>query len=552
MFRLITILLLFALVDPSQAETYEQLKSRATELLAQHQIDQARNVKVAWDERDKAAQAGDLWMQAAELGKNDLERFEAYDSAGRAYDLSSALRKSDVEAYRSARDIASAPAAERARVGLELAKRTRAKEDYHFVLGVAEATPQQRAAAYHALRTALAPEAKNDPRLYLQAVEYSWLEAAELAKFDRPKAASEIGMAMVVATRIPEQAQAIAQLERLHKTQLTLMAPDSGKVGLARVKLTLAERFLSVKAHEKALAVWKEVGRGDFPADSREEAWLKAAEVYRERKETEPALAALSEAAKHRAENFVFSEKIARQRIELLDAAKRPQEALAVLGQLIAHPKIPAAKKETLVLEQARRFYSLEKPDQAEKVLKVLETSEQADDNTLYEACRERVIYLIKKDLAEARRVVNHTKMVLAMNAHDEVYSRMALLSGEVYRVEKQYLKAFGEYQEASLAPDGLYRPSVQGVVALLQNFREAVKAGELEQARKILEGVSYKWVMHPVVVELMRARYAGATQDLPTARNLLASAKQRLLGLPQSDSAFLQKEIDEIEAGLK
>lgn len=222
-----------------------------------------------------------------------------------------------------------------------------------------------------------------------------------------------------------------------------------------------------------------------------------------------------------------------------------------MLGQLIAHPKITPDKRETLVLEQARRLYALEKPDQAEKVLKALETSEQADDNTLYEGCLVRVKYLVGKDLAEARRVVNHTKVVLAMTAHNEVYSSMALLSGDLYRVEKQYLKAFAEFQEASLAPDGLYRPSVQGLVVLLQNSREAVKAKELEQARQILEGVSSGWVMHPVVVEVMRARYAGATGDLPTARNLLVTAKQRLIGMPQNDRAFIQKEIDEIEASL-
>lgn len=552
MFRLIIILLLFALVDPSQAQTYEQLKSRATELLAQHQVDLARNVKVAWDKQDKAAQAGDLWMQAAELGKSDRERFEAYDSAGRAYGVSSDLKSKDVEAYRLARSIESIPGSERARVGVELAKRTRDKEDFLFVVGITGASPQDRAFAYNNLSAKYQLEAKDAPELNNQAVDYTLLGAAELVKFDPGKADVELGKAMVVATKIPDQAQAVAQLERLYKARLALLPPDSKNLGLGRAKLGFAERLRSVKAESKALAVYKEVGSGDYPADVREEAWLKATEVYQARKEIEPALAALTEAAKYRAENFVFSEKIARQRIELLDAAKRPQEALAVLGQLIAHPKISAAKKETLVLEQARRFYALEKPDQAEKVLKALETSEQADDNTLYEACRERVVYLIKKDLAEARRVVNHTKMVLAMTARNEVYSSMALLSGEVYRVEKQYLKAFGEYQEASLAPDGLYRPSVEVVVALLQNFREAVKAGELEQARQILAGVSAKWVMHPVVVELMRARYAGATQDLPTARNLLASAKQRLFGLPQSDSAFLQKEIDEIEAGLK
>lgn len=536
------------------AQTYEELKAQATALLAQHEVDLANKVKFAWDERDKAAQAGDVWMKAAQAGKDDRQRFEAYESAGKAYSISSALRKSDTEAYRSARDIASVAKADRARVGLALAKLTRTKDDYLFVVGIAEATPQNRAVALHELASMTGLAAKNDASLYEQAVEYTIAETEELAKFDPKRVDSELGMAMVQATRIPDPNKSVALLERLHQRRLAILPPDTKGLGLAMQELEFANRLMAVKAEDQALVVWKRVGaNGTFPAEQREEAWLKAAQLYKSRSQIEPALAALEEASKHRGDNFVFSEKIARQRIELYDAAKRPQDSLAVLTKLVRHPKIAFHHKEKLVPEQARRLFALGKVQEAESALKALETSDDADDGTALLVCKERVQFALKgKDLAQARKLADAAKLRLAFaGGQKEVFEEMLLLSGELYGMERKYLQAHSEYQEASVGQDGLYRPNGRVVVFVMRNVRDAIKEQQLEPAKQMIEDISSRWVMHPIVKEILNARYAAATQQTAVAQTCLANARQRLAGLPTSDRAMLQKEIDEITATL-
>lgn len=549
-YRLVFIYLFLALPTVGWAQTYEQLKSQATTLLVQHEADKANNVKIAWDERDKAAQAGDVWLGAAKVAKDDLQRFEAYDQAGHAYGLSSALRKNDVDAYRGARDIISIPGGERARVSLELAKLTRSPDDYRFVLGIAGGSPQVRAAAYHALSTTYGFEARNDPKLYEQAVEYKFSEVQELLKFDPKRADSEIGMAMVTATKIPDRQKAVTLLERLHKVGATLVGPDSKALGLALHDLELANRLISVKAEDKALAIWKRLGSSnDCPANQREEAWLKAAELYKARKQVEPALDALQEASKHRTDNFVFSEKIARQRIDLYDEAKRPQDSLTVLVKLIAHPKIVFHQKEKLIPEQARRLYALGKPQEALAVLKKLESSPEADDGTALLVCKEQMQLLLKsKDLAAARKLLDSTKLRLS---REEVTKEMLLLSGELYQFEKKYLQAHSEYQQASQASDRVCRPSGRVVVFVMRNFREAVREGQLEPAKQMLEDISTRWVVNPIVTDVLNARYCVATQQITRAQTSLANARQRLLGLPQSERNLIQKEIDEISSTL-
>ena len=545
---------LLLLPTASWGQSYEALKSQATALLAQHEVDQANKVKVAWDERDKAAQAGDVWMKAAQAGKDDRQRFEAYESAGKAYGISSALKKSDAEAYRSARDIVSIPKADRARVGLALAKLTRAKEDYLFVVGIAEATPQNRAVAFRELGSMTGLAAKNDPKLYEQAVEYAIAQADELAKFEPKRVDSELGMAMVQATRIPDQKKAVALLERLHQRRLAILPSESKSLGLAMQELGLANRLMEVKAEDQALAVWKRVGAdGTLPTDKREEAWLKAAELYKGRKQLEPALAALNEASKHRSDNFVFSEKIARQRIELYDLAKRPQDSLAVLTKLIGHPKIAFHQKEKLVPEQARRLFALGKAQEAESALKALEASDDADDGTALLVCKERVQFALKgKDLALARKLADASKLRLAVaGGHKEVSDEMLLLSGELYGMEKKYLQAHSEYQKVSVGYDGLYRPNGRVVVFVMCNVRDAIKDRQLEPAKQMLEDISSRWVMHPIVKEILNARYAAATQQTAVAQTCLANARQRLAGLATAERTMMQKEIDEVAATL-
>lgn len=535
------------------AQSYDELQTKATALMQKHQYNKNNGVKTPWDQKDAAFQAGDLWMEAAKLAKDDKQRFHAYDQAGAAYGQAQTLGDDAIKAYVLARDLTTIDPVERARVGLEVARRQRTFANYEFVAKLEGATPEQRGQAYHEMSSTFLTA--TDPGQKAKVVEYRQLAAAQYAKYDLMKADTELGMASVTALEIPDQAQAVASLDSVYKDLAALPFKEDKELREARLKIRWADGLAKLKNPQRALALWKEVGSNTkFDADYREDAWLKAAKLYEAQAQVDAALEALEAASKLRPENFVFSEKIAKEKIRLLDAAKRLEPSVAVVAKLSQHPQVRPEKREELKLDQARRLYKLGQAAEAEKVLAAITAAPAQGGASVYQVAAVRAQAMVdKKDLAGARKIVDAALIELKQPNMDQIYRATEVMSGTLYRQEKQYLKAFQAYSIACRLNDGFSQPSQQLLDHVDQTLKEALLAKQFDQARGVVDGVVKTWQVNPIIPLLFRARLAAATGDKVAGQEAVSQARAqlKLQYYGEKLEADLAKEINELETAL-
>lgn len=552
-FVFITSIILLGLTLGSSAQTFEQLKARAVELLLQHDQDKAKGVKTSWDEKDKAYQAGDLWLEAAKVASDDRQKFEAYDSAGEAYGKAQTLGKESLNAYLLARGIPSIPDPERARVGWEVARRSHQRSDYEFIVGLKRATDEQKAAAYKEIGSSYIVASKDEPKLKYNIVENYLLSGFEYAKFDARKAEVILGMATVNALEIPDQTLAVKQLDKVNQARLELPLEDKDSIHKAMVELSWAKSLSKLAAHERAASLWRSIGRNKaYKSDFREEAWLALADLYHTQKKLQPALEALDAAAKERSDNFVFSEKIANKRIALYDQAKLPADAAAVLKSLSDHPKASAQKREQLRLNLAQRLYQLKRDSEANRLLtELLEKPAQGPETTLQVTNISAQHAVDHKDLGLAREIVDSGLAQLAQSRADEQWRRLKVVSGNLYQNQQDYSAAFQAYSDSCQAYDGFCTPNNQVVNLTHTALKAAVQEKKLDQAKAIVEGLAQKWRVHPIIGAVFRARYQVAANDREGARQSLDQAKTYLNGLSLDQRKSFETEISEIEKAL-
>ncbi len=544
-------LLLLMLANPLWAQTFESQATQATGLLQQHRQDKANGVKTPWSERDKASLAGDAWLGAARLASSDAQRFQAYESAGLAYADSQTLGDDALKAFRLARDVAGATGEERARAGILAARRARTRAEWELVTGLIGATPEQLATAYHEIGLSYIVPAKSDPALNLKVIEGYEKAAEQMAKYKPQAADTELGMAAYTTHSLPPSPSTTAVVDRIYKSLLALpISSDQKALRNSRVELSWGSSLEKVGARERAVVLWEKVGKNTvYSAERREEAWVKAADCLKAQGKIDKALAALQAATPLRADNFIFSAKLAEKKLELLVAPKRYAEALQVVQALANHPKLPADRKETLLLEQAKYLYHLNKAREAEELLAPLWQTPPRGGDTVYQIATIRAQdALDRKDPVRARREVEAglaRVRELKASTHSLEY-----ISARLYAAEKNYSKALEAYTSCATTAVGV-APSETVVKEVRQLFQQAVADKKLSEAQAICQAVS-KWRVDRIVPPLMQAQLAAASGDAPTAREAITRCRQELKRFYGPSKEALEKEIAGLEASLR
>ncbi|MBN9417326.1 hypothetical protein ABS71_15355 [bacterium SCN 62-11] len=546
-----TALLLLLLAGPLWAQTFESQAAQATQLMQQHKLEKGNGVKTPWSERDKASLAGDAWLQAAQLATTDAQRFQAYESAGLAYTDSQTLADDALKAFRLARDVTGASGEERARAGIQAANRARTRAEWELVLAVAGATPQQRAKAWDEVGKSYIVESKKAPELNLKIVEGYEKAAEQMAQYDPRAADTELGIASVVAQSIPQKATAVAAIDRIHKTLLALpLNPEQKALRNAMIELRWGDGLLKVGANERATGLWLAVGKNTaYPADQREEAYLKAADAWKAQSKVDQSLAALAAAAPLRGDNFVYRAKIADKQLELMEAHKRYADELKVVQALAKHPKLPADRKETLIVEQARLLYKLARKKEAEALLLPLWTQPPRGGDSIYSVAVTRAQAAIDgKDLVRARLEIEAGLARLReMRAPTQ---QLEYISARLYVAEKKYTKALEAYAACCTTNVGV-QPSAQLFQEVRNLFQQTLQEKRLEDARAIVQAVA-GWRVEAIYQALMTAQLAVATGDAAGGNAALARCREELKRFYGSAKEGVEKEITAVEAALK
>lgn len=546
-----TALLLLCLAGPLWAQSFESQAAQATRLMEQHKFDKGNGVKTPWSERDKASLAGDAWLEAAKLATSDAQRFHAYESAGLAYADSQTLGDEALKAFRLARDVAGAPGEGRARAGIAAAYRAHTRAEWELLPAIAGATPQQLAKAYDEIGKSYIVDAKKDPGLNLKIVEGYEKAAEQMAKYDPQAADTELGIASVVAQSIPKGPSAIVTTDRIYKTLLALpLSPTQKPLRNSMIELRWAEGLFKVGAGERAVSLWRAVGKNaTYPVDQREQAYLKAAEALKGQGKVDQALAALAAAAGPRGDNFVFRSKVAEKQLELMEAEKRYADELKVLQALTSHPKLPADRKETLLLEQARVLYKLSKNKEAETLLAPLWTSPPRGGESIVAVAVTRAQAAIdRKDLARARLEIEAGRTRLGeLKAPTQ---QLDYVSARLYVAEKRYGKALEAYAACCTTNLGV-NPSPQVFQEVRNMFAQALQEKKLEEARAIVQAVA-GWRVEAIYQSLMAAQLAAATGDAAAGNAALARCREELKRFYGSAKEPVEKEMAAVEAALK
>lgn len=546
-----TALVLLLLANPLWAQSFESQATQATGLLQQHKQEKANGVKTPWSERDKASLAGDAWLAAARLASTDAQRFQAYESAGQAYAVSQTLSDDALKAFRLARDVAGASGEERARAGILAARRARTRAEWEQITVLTGATPEQLATAYHEIGLSHLGAAKTDPTLNLKVIEGYEKAAEQMAKYQPQAADTELGMAAYTAHSLPPSPATTAVVDRIYKNLLALpLSPDQKALRNARLELAWASSLEKVGAKDRAVTLWEKVGKNSaYPADQREEAWVKAAETLKAQGKTDKAVAALQAATPLRAENFVFSAKLAEKKLDLLLGAKRYAEALQVVQLLAKHPKLPDNRKETLVLEQAKYLYLLAKAKEAEALLAPLWQTPPRGADTIYQiATMKAQDALDRKDPARARREVEAgLARVRELKAST---NSLEYVSAKLYAADKNYAKALEAYASCATNAAGV-APSETVLKEVRQMFQQAVSEKKLAEAGAISQAVA-NWRVDRMVPALMQAQLGAASGDASAAREALARCRLELKRFYGPNKEALEKDIAAIEASLR
>lgn len=545
--------LVLSLTLASSAQTYEEFQTRAGELLKQHEGEKAAGLKTSWSEKDKAFQAGDMWMEAAKLAPSDLQKFNAYRHAGAAYSLSQSQRDEALQAYTKARDITSMSDSDRAEVGLEVARRSHKRDDYKIVTTLGKATPEQKAMAFRAIGNSFITEAHNAPKLNIEIVENYILSSAQFATFDPTQADTTLGIASVKALSVPDPREAVNLLDRVNKARLALPIPDSTEYREGRIKIQWADSLLKLKEADKAIALWNSVGSNSkYSLEQREEALVKAADCYKTQKKPDSALQALDSASKLRSENFVFSEKIAEKQIAIFDETDRPTEALAVLAKLVTHPKVGAQRQEHLRLDQAKRLYDLKRAKEANEILAhILAHPTRANLTIQLVVTAQAQHYSDIDDLKQARKTVDSGLSRLAEAHADPEWRKLSIVSGNLYQRQKDYLAAFEAYSDACRTYNGRHQPSQELVNLTDRALKLAIQENKLDQAQAITEKFAQTWQVHPIISSLFQAQLKVAQKDFGAAGQAITQAKSYLPGISGDQLKVLEARITELENAL-
>lgn len=546
-----TAIALLLLSLPLYAQSFESQADQATRLLQQFRLDKGNGVKTPWNERDKASLAGDAWLEAAKLATTDAQRFTAYESAGLAFAESQALGDDALKAFRLARDVTGASAEQRARAGILAARRSSTREEWQQVVSLAGATPQQLATAYHEIALTYLVPAKADASLNLKVVQNYEKAAEQMLRYDARAADTELGMATVVAQSIPNQSEAVATLDRLYKTLLALpLSPDQKALRNSRLESSWAAGLQKLKALDRAVATWERVGKNPaYPAEQREEALVKAAETLQSQGKPEAALVALQAATPLRADNFVFSTRLAEKKLALLDAQKKPAEALKVVQALAKHPQVTAAARESLQLAQARYLFRMGKAAEAETALAGLWSAPPRGAESLYQVIATRAQDAVdRKDFSGA-----HAHLDTGLARFQEIQAnpaRLTYLNARIYATEKNYTRALECYAACCTTAAGI-TPSETVQKEVRQLLAQALQEKRNAEAQAIATAVA-SWRVDPMVPALMQAQVAAASGDAASARAAVARCRQELKRFYGAQKEAWEKDIAAVEASLR
>lgn len=544
------LLLLILLASPLQAQSYAELAQKATLLLEEHKRDKANGVTTPWSEKDKAYQAGDLWLEAAKLAGSDAERFRAYEAAGQAYAVAQTLGDEALKAFVLARDVAGVSGQQRAEAGVMAARRGRTRADWEAVVAIPGAPAQQLATAYHEIALTYIVPAKTDPALNQQVAEFYEKAAQQMAKYDARAADTELGMAQSTIADAPPSPAVLAVLDRLVKAEQALPLGDDKPLRQALIELDWARNLARLKANDRAVATWQAVGKNTaYPVDQRVEGWTKAAEVLRAQGKLDPALAALDAAAKLRADNYIYSEKIAQLKLAILDPAKRNAEALAVVRGLAKHPGA-ASKRELLALDEARYLYRLGKTAEGDALLAPFWTTPPRAGVSIYEIAVLKAEEAVVKDPARARKEVD-AGLGRLLEMSDRNVGAMQLISARLYAHQKDYASALKDYTACARQGSGLVVPNNDVLDGVRSMFSQALKEKKTADAEAIVAAVK-TWQVDAIAVPLMQAELFAATGNAQAARAAVASCRTELQRFYGPNKEALEKEIARIEATIR
>lgn len=538
----IAAVLLQVLLVGAEGLDYGGWKSKAEQLMAEHKSERLRGLTTPWSQKDKAALAGEAWLAAAQQCQDVSLRFQALEQAVLAFGESrSSVDKERTRALTEARDLVGAPEADRARMALKLAYSTRQRKDFEAVTAFVKASPQVRGEAYHELAVSYLQDAKKDAKLNQPMAEAYEKAAAAYAEADLGRAGVELGQALLAAEKIPDASVAVALLDRLSKAHLGYRNYQT-ELGQAMVRLRWADGLEKVGAVDRAQALRRELGkRPQAPADQREQAWLKASEAELQRKQPARALGDLDEAARLRADNFVYSEKIAHKRIEVLYAQKDLEGIARSWGQLAAHPKASPVKRDECRMQQVRWLRELKREAEADTVLDQI-IAGPASNETLLKACEARVKgRLDRKEFAPALEELSRFEARFPTPPKG-----LMDLRGRCLALQGKEAEALDYWEKIHRDPGGRVVPSATMVSGAEELLRGHLAAGRLEQA-DALRVRARGWSVQPMMHELWDAEVAVARGDKAAAGQALERARAQLNRFSGDSRTRLEKRIAEL-----
>jgi len=538
----LALVVLQTLLAGAEGLDYGGWKTRAEQLMAEHKSERIRGVNTPWNQKDKAALAGEAWLAAAQQCQDVSLRFQALEQAVLAFSESrSSVDKERTRALTEARDLVGAPEAERARMALKLAYTTRQRKDFEAVTSFVGARSEVRAEAFHELAGSYLLEAKKDAQLNLPLAEAYEKAAAAYAQTDLGRAVAELGQAMLAAEQIPDSKAAVALLDRLSKTQLGYSNYQTG-LGQAMVRLRWADGLEKLGALDRAQALRREVGRQvQAPADQREAAWMKASEAELKRKRPAQALSDLDEAARLRADNIVFSEKIARKRIEVLYTQKDLDGIARSWGQLAAHPKASPVKRDECRMQQIRWLRELKREAEADGLLEQI-IAAPGSNETLLKACESRVQgRLERKEFAPA------LEDLARFEARFPTPPKALMdLRGHCLALQGKEAEALDYWEKIHRDTTGRIVPSATMVSGAEELLRGHLAAGRLAQA-DALRARARGWTVQAMMHDLWDAEVALAKGDKAAASQALERARGQLARFSGESRGRLEKRIGEL-----
>ena len=510
--------------------------------MGEHKSEVVRGVKTPWNEKDKAAQAGEAWLAAARQCQEVSLRFQALEQAALAFQESrSSVDKEKIQALTEARDLVGAPESDRARLGLRLAYITRQRKDFEAVTALPGASAQVRGEAFHELAVSYLLEVKKDATLNLPLAEAYEKAAAAYSSADLGRAVAELGQAMLAAENIPDTKVAVVLVDRLSKTQLGYSNYQS-PLGQAMIRLRWSQALEKLGALDRAQALRRELGKQALaPADQREQAWMKAAEAEVKRQQPAQALKDLDEAARLRADNFVYTEKIVHKRIEILYSQKNLDGIARSWEGLAAHPKIAPVKRDECWMQQVRWLRELKRHPEANTVLEKI-IAQPGSPETLGKACESYVQHRL--DSKEFAAALEDLKRFEARFPSPPV--GLLDLRGRCLALQGKENEALDYWEKIHRDGAGRVVPSSAMVTGAEELYQGHLRARRLPQADS-LRARARKWSVQPLLHDLWDAEYALTSGDKSAATQALAKARGQLSRFSGEARGRLEKRIADL-----